>query len=166
MNLGEVGASEHLDSGIARCSGREGLLMDEDIKALWLAMLFSNYPDEFKNNQPDPDSWHAGFKRIVDTVEEGHKLFPIARHVAADLGLTYPSSENIDESFIQDLRTPSGRAHYDEIFDTAVNNIVLMWKQISDALDQKKPELQAKLGSWNLDTGRDENGELVYWEAV
>jgi len=163
MNVGEVGASEHLDSGISRCCGKDDSSLDEDIKALWLAMLSSNYPDEFETNRPDPDSWHSGFKTIVDTVEEGYKLFPIARHVAADKGLTYPARENIDSSFIEELKTPSGTAHYDEIFDRAVSNIIQMWKQISDDLNQKEPTILAQLGNWNLDTGRDENGQLVYW---
>lgn len=163
MNVGEVGASEHLDSGISRCCGEDESLLDEDIKALWLAMLSTNYPNEFSTNKPDPDNWHAGFKRIVDTVEEGYQLFPIARHVAADKGLTYPAKENIDPSFIENLQTPSGTAHYDEIFDKAVANIVQMWKQISDDLNQQEPELMSQLGNWNLDTGRDENNQLVYW---
>ena len=166
MNVGELGASEHLDSGISRCSGEDGSLLDEDIKALWLAMLSTNYPDEFTTNKPDPDSWHAGFKRIVDIVEEGYKLFPIARHVAADKGLTYPAREDIDPSFIEDLKTPSGTAHYDEIFDKAVSNIVQMWKQISDDLDKQDSELMAQLGNWDLDTGRDENDQLVYWSVA
>jgi len=163
LELGPIGVSEHLDSGISRCCGDDDSLLDEDIKALWLAMLSTNYPDDFSSNEPDPDSWHAGFKKIVDTVEEGYKLFPIARHVAADKGLTYPASNNIDQSFIEDLKTPLGAAHYDQIFDKAVSNITQMWKQISDDLNQQEPELIAHLGNWNLDTGRDENGQLVYW---
>ena len=163
LNLGEIGLSEHLDSGISKCGGAAGNL-DSDIKSLWLAMLKDVYPSMFEDNPPNLDAWHSGFKNIVDNfAEEGNKLIPLARHVAAKAGLTYPAEENIDQQFIANLKTPTGVEHYDVIFDAAVKNIGVVWSEIANAIVNDSHTMQLLVGNWNLDTGENEAGKIVFW---
>lgn len=162
LNLGEIGLSEHLDSGISQCCNDNGEF-DPDIKSLWLSMLKEIYPSMFKNNPPDLDRWHSGFKTIVDNVaEEGNQLMPLARHVAANAGLTYPAIENIDQQYITGLKTPTGNEHYDTIFDAAVENIGNVWAEIGNALINGSQPVQL-VGNWNLDTGENESGKIIFW---
>ena len=162
LNLGEIGLSEHLDSGISKCCDAGGNL-DPDIKSLWLAMLKDVYPSMFNDNPPNLDAWHSGFKNIVDNfAEEGNQLFPLARHVAANAGLTYPAVENIDQQYISNLKTPIGVEHYDVIFDTAVENIGNVWAEIGNALINGSQPVQL-VGNWNLDTGENESGKIIFW---
>lgn len=166
LNLGEVGLSEHLDSGIGSCSDiSDDDLLDRDIATLWKKMLQDVHPEMFGINPPDIDKWHGGFVYMVDDVaEEGNHLFPLARHVAAGIGLTYPSVADIDQQFIQDLNVPTGnQMDYDLIFDEAIQNVSDLWKTIGLGLYANNIQYMAKIGLWNLDTGRNENDQLVYW---
>ncbi|HET8790961.1 MAG TPA: zinc dependent phospholipase C family protein [Modicisalibacter sp.] len=167
LGLGPVGIAEHLDSGIGRCSEPESDDLDSVVALLWRQMLERVYPHEYASNPPNPCDWHSGFKTIVDAAEEGYKLFPFARHVAAGQGLTYPAQEKIDSSYIESLATPGNiPMHYDDIFDHAVENILVMWRDMGEALERADAPLFAKLGAWNLDTGRDADGQYVYWRVA
>ena len=163
LNLGEIGLSEHLDTGICACIEDDGKL-DADIKSLWGTMLNEVYAAMVQNNPPDLDGWHSGFKMVVDNIaEEGYRLLPLARHVAANAGHTYPALESIDSQYIENLTTPTGVEHYDAIFDSAINNVGLVWSEIANALVGSNSPAQRLVGNWNLDTGENENGQLVFW---
>ena len=163
LNLGEIGLSEHLDSGICACVDEDGEL-DQDIKSLWVNMLHEVYPNKVKENTPIIENWNSGFRRVVENIaEEGNRLLPLARHVAVNLGLTYPALDSIDQQYIADLQTPSGIEHYDTIFDRAVDNIASVWSEIANRLLGNMGNTQQLVGNWNLDTGENENGELVFW---
>lgn len=167
LNLGPVGVAEHLDSGIARCGGAMGGGLDGTISELWLGMFQEVYPDEYANDPPDVHAWHNSFRFVVDTVEESDKLFPIARHVASEYGCAYPAVDGIDKSYIERLQTPTGQPmDYDLIFDVAIDNILDMWRRLGEALDGTDASLYADLGNWNLDTGKDEQGDYLYWEVA
>lgn len=169
LNLGEVGISEHLDSGIGRCNdSQDKKNLDHDIVALWTGMLRDVHTDEFSANAPDPALWHRGFLLMVEKIaEEGNRLLPIARHVAADVaGLTYPAVEDIDkEEFIDSLAVPpQGWMSYDEIFERAVTNTGGLWLAIARNVFGDAPAELAQIGNWSLDTGRDdEQHNLVFW---
>lgn len=166
LNLGEVGLSEHLDTGIGACSDSSNdELLDRNIVTLWKQMLKDVYPEMLVNNPPDIDKWHGGFTFMVDDVaEEGNHLFPLARHVAAGMGLTYPSVEDIDQQFIHNLDVPtSSQMHYDLIFNEAIQNVSDIWKAIGLGVFADDNQYMAKIGMWNLDTGRNENNQLVFW---
>ena len=107
LNLGEIGLSEHLDSGIAACCATSDKHeIDPDIENLWRSMLHDVHPEEFGTNPPNIHKWHRGFKIMLDDVgEEGNELIPFARHVAVGLGLTYPSKEDIDKQYIKILKS-------------------------------------------------------------
>lgn len=165
LNLGDIGLSEHLDSGISNCSSEAGSSnLDEDIIKLWSHALETVHPEEFNTNPPDINHWHGRFKFMVDDVgEEGNQLFPLARHVAVGQGLTYPSYEDVDRQYTHALDTPDGSMDYEDIFDKAVDNVANIWTWVALGVLKENDEYVSNIGNWNLDTGRDETGTLVFW---
>lgn len=162
LNLGKVGISEHLESGIKKC-GKNGIL-DADVSLMWAYMLNTVYSEDFIENPPDTIKWHNAFNLMVNKIaEEGYKLVPLARHVAVNCGLTYPNPVDIDNQFIVDLKTPKGLLHYDEIFDKAVFNVGNVWAVIATAIVTDDDAYKKVIGNWNFDTGRDQNEKLVFW---
>jgi hypothetical protein len=168
LNLGEVGLSEHLDSGIAACRDRtDPNLLDRDIVSLWTGMLRDVHTEEFAANPPDIDKWHRGFNFVIGKIaEEGDHLFPFARHLAVDSGLTYPAKSDIDPQYIKDLATPNGKQDYDVIFNAAIGNVGNIWQIAASGATQGQKTYLARIGNWNLDTGRDERKRLVFWGIV
>ncbi len=165
LNLGDIGLSEHLDSGIGKCSqdGERGQL-DHVIEQMWRYMLSTVHVEEYKKNPPDINRWHSRFMFMVDKIaEEGNKLLPIARHLAVNSGLTYPAPENIDSTFIRSLAVPNGTSDYDQIFDRAIENVGNVWQTVASGVLDNNDEYLTFIGSWDLDTGRDENDNLVFW---
>jgi hypothetical protein len=161
LNLGDIGLSEHLDSGICSCGSMDSL--HPVIRDIWQQMMKGVHTEEHWQNAPDPDKWHVGFRRVVDIAEEGNRLMPIARHVAADCGFTYPAQEDVDQQFIENLRVPTGYMHYDQIFDAAVNNVTKLWAVVARGVLLGDEAYRTEVANWNLDTGRDANGKLVLW---
>ena len=164
LNLGAIGLAEHLTSGIGQC-GRPGHpnQLDTVIETLWRAMLQQAHPDEYRRNPPDLQKWRTGFQLIVDKIaEEGNRLLPLARHVAANLDLVYPGPDQIKAEYIADLRLPGGRtAGYDAVFDQAVDHVGQFWAMVSRAALLGDDQSLAALNNWNLDIGCQET--LVYW---
>jgi len=163
LNLGDIGLSEHLDSGIGKCTNVSGDF-DPVILRLWDAIFQEVHQGEYHDNTPDINKWFKGFVRVVDNIaEEGNRLLPLARHVAAGAALVYPLEDEVDETFIRGLRTPRGSMGYDAVFDLAKSNVGNLWASISEAILQADNAQLVSLGEWNLDTGRDQNDSLVYW---
>jgi hypothetical protein len=164
MNLGEIGLSEHLTSGIGQCGDpADQDRLDADIEALWRAMLRGAYPEEYSKNPPDLHKWRRGFKLIVDKIaEEGNRLCPLARHVAAGLDLMYPAADQIDMGYIINLRVPGGGTQeYEAIFDRAIQSVGSFWQMIARGVLAGDDGRLAAYRSWNLDIGCEET--LVYW---
>lgn len=163
LDLGGIGLAEHLDRGICACGTAGAKGIDPDIRALWQSMLEGVHIEETRANPPNLDKWHRGFKTVVDDIgEEGNRLLPIARHVAVGLGLTYPAPKDIDPQYIKNLQVPNGRQNYDQIFDFAINNVGQVWSWLAKGIMNADEPMLARLGNWNLDTGR-ENGHFVFW---
>lgn len=167
LNLGVIGVSEHLDSGIKMCSDKsDSTKIDPTILSVWKYMLSNSHSDEFTKNPPDIDKWHEKFGDIVDNYgEEGNHLFPIARHVAVDAGLTYPNPDEIDQQYIENLESPEGQKTYDEIFEHAIHNVRRMWNVVAQGVFSKNESYQTVIANWNLDTGKDMNDQFVMWRA-
>ena len=172
LNLGEVGLSEHLDSGLARCGDQgDKYTLDADIVDLWDKLLQKNQQENYKLNKPNIRKWHKCFIQVVDKIaEEGNLLLPLSRHVAVDSGLTYPSVENIDkEEYIDKLQTPHNTSlmetmSYDQIFDLALKNVVDVWALVASGVFSANSLYLTKIGPWDLDTGRNnQDGKLVFW---
>jgi len=165
LNLGGLGLSEHLRSGIWACHapGDPGRL-DRDVDALWQRMLQETHPEEYAANPPDPDTWRRRFELVVDDIaDEGDKLLPFARHVAAGLGLVYPAEAEVSAEFTRGLTVPTGHQDYDQVFDAAIRDVGTVWEWVASAvLVGDVPQL-VQAGNWDLDTGRDEHDQLVFW---
>jgi hypothetical protein len=166
LDLGEVGESEHLNPGIISCSDpQDEDRLDKDIVSLWNLMLKEVHAEMYALNPPDINKWHNGFSLVLDKfAEEGNKLFPLARLIAVEFGLTYPSVRKIDKKFTKRLQIPSGELKdYDSIFDEAIKNVSNEWKLLASGIFSDDKTYLTHLGAWNLDTGRDESNSLVYW---
>lgn len=164
LNLGQIGLSEHLDSGICACSEANSNRLDTVILNLWANILKENYPKEFNANPPDINKWHQCFKSMVDDIgEEGNQLMPIARHVAVDCGLTYPNYSEIDQQYIKSLKVPNGQLDYDAIFDKAIGSVAFVWSLAAKGVFDIDGADLAQIGQWNLDTGKDASGNYVFW---
>lgn len=165
LGLGGVGVSDHLCSGIGACSlPDDDDLLDADIIEFWMALLNAVHPEKFAENPPDIHKWHERFNEIVAAIAAaGGHLLPFARHVAADAGLLYPSTSQIDRQYIDDLRVPGGTMDYEDLFNLAVGNVATVWSEIAVGALQNDDAILARFGEWNLDTGKDQNHKLVFW---
>ena len=165
LNLSDIGQSEHLESGISQCGSADGAV-DPIIAGTWRGMLTTCHPVVFVSNPPDIDGWHRGFDRMVNKIaEEGYRLMPLARHVAVNCGLTYPAADAINlAEYINGLATPHGQQSYDQVFDKALGHVIEGWHLIATGVFEGSTAYQSAFGDWNLDTGRDASGKLVFWE--
>jgi hypothetical protein len=168
MDVGDTGLSEHLATGIATChaDGDEDVF-DPTVEQVWGAMLAATYPGELAQARALPSSWHCGFRDILSAMAGVNLLFPFARHVSANLNLAYPTVNDIDPSFIRQLRTPEGPMDYDAIYERARTNVLAVWKGLDDALVAGRSDALDRLEDWNLDTGRSvQTGRLVFWKEL
>lgn len=181
LSTGGVGAAEHLENGIKRCSiSAEDDRINPFVGEVWLSALNTIFPQTVAEiGAPDVNKWHKWFVLSVDKIaEEGNALgfIPIARHVLRGLDLVYPSEDEVNddakktdsfetktEGFTSSLLTPEGNKSYDEIFDRALENVLSAWEIASRHILNKDSSRSAFFGEWNLDTGRDESGNLVFW---
>jgi hypothetical protein len=165
LNKTEIDVAGHLASGIGLCGDAQNQdNLDRDILMLWSAMLEDVHPDDFASNRPDPNEWHKAFRSHLSLASAaGGRLIPIARHVAAGLGLVYPRLADIEQQFITGLTTPIGTKDYDEIFDVAVENSKTIWDLIARGVFHEDEADLSKIADWNLDTGKDQNGQLGFW---
>ncbi|SEK60430.1 zinc dependent phospholipase C family protein [Nitrosovibrio tenuis] len=164
LNLGEVGLAEHLDSGIWGCCDKpDSGKLDPAIVNAWQSMLKNCYPGSYQANPPLIDNWHGSFKFVVDKAEEGNRLPPFARHVAVNVGLTYPAVADLDNQYLKGLATPLGAMEYDQIFDRAIANVLTVWSSIANAVFRNDNGYITAINNWNLDTGRDASGTYAYW---
>lgn len=167
LNVGEIGLAEHLDSGIWGCCDKPGSgKLDPIITSTWQSMLETCYPGLYQTSLPIIDNWHGAFKFVVDKAEEGNKLPPFARHVAVNIGLTYPAIADLDKQYLEGLATPLGPMNYDQIFERAMENVLAAWSYIASAVFKNDNTYQTAAINWNLDTGRDDKGSYVYWNRA
>lgn len=161
----ELRLAEHIDNGLGACSDPDGGL-DRDIRALWTAALTDAYPEEAASNAPAPDAWHFCFRHVVDAIEHGGWLSAMSRHIARDIGLVYPRREALDMTYIEKLPTPlGGTIHFDALFDQARENVHRVWTVVAAGALGRDDRYTTALADWNLDTGKDPSGRLVFWEA-
>lgn len=169
FDLGGIELAEHLDSGITTCQhSSDPELLDESVSALWTDMLGEIHRDEAGRNPPDPSLWHRSFKLLVDKIaDNGSWLVPLSRHTIGDPGVFYPKRADVDMNFISDLLVPGDkRMHYDDIFNQALANVVERWKAVSQAVLDGTDAYVASMGNWDLDTGLDSEGQLVFWSVA
>lgn len=162
LNLGEIGYADRVKDNIGSCVDPEcSSDLDGVIHELWVTCLTEVFPEKANSSPPEINEWHKWFQRVVDNAEEGYRLFPFARHVATGQGLAYPSLDDVDQSYIENLNTPCGIESYDSIFDRAVGNIQKYWCHLANAVFAEG-NVDMFL-NWNLDTGRCETETLTAW---
>lgn len=164
LNVGAVGLSEYLDSGIRLCSVPDNKhRLDPVISDVWHNMLKACHPGEYRENKPDMDSWHSAFIKTIDIAEESGSIFAAARHLAVSQGLTYPAEDEIDQQYIDNLQTHHGPMSYDAIFGRAKKNVLDIWSVVAAGIFSDDREYETKIIDWNLDTGKDAHGNLTFW---
>ncbi len=165
LGLGPMHLAEHFRSvgGPAR-ERFHRLSVDPDIETLWRDLLREVYPDAYQDRRPRIDYWFRWYRRAIDKVAEEATLLPFARHVGANLGLVYPTEDEVDSSFIVDLQTPNGNtASYDQVFDHAKAWLATVWGWIGSAIYDHDTRYLSRLTDWDLDTGLDPDGAMILW---
>jgi hypothetical protein len=119
----------------------------------------------FESAEAKIQIWHKSFVTLLDNVaEEGYHLFAFARHLSVNAGLSYPNVDEIDLDFIENLDTPHGDMHYNNIFDFTLENAGEYWGYIcSYVYDNNDSAIDKIVVDCNLDTGRSETNEFVFW---
>jgi hypothetical protein len=168
MNLGEIGESIKFAVTVAHCSSStDNSHLDRDIVMLWEGMLADVHPELFQEQPPDSAAWHREFVAMVaECADKSLRLFPLAGVIAAKMGLSYPSYETVDLQYVTELLVPSEQPihlPYDDIFTAAAGNVTAVWKLVERAVCDVDPSHVPMLGDWNLDSGRNEHGRLVFW---
>jgi hypothetical protein len=169
-NLGDIGLADRFRINIEHCSAEDGGL-NADVTGLWQRMLEMSYPDDFVAEPPNISRWNRGFKGIVDSIDDLGRLVPFTRHMLAAGAAAYPSPDDVDPSFIENLRTPEGPQHYNEIFDRAVDSIVSVWAVVGRALRARTlagaENALEGIPDGNLDTGIQLAGDAqIFWNLV
>lgn len=162
LNLGRVTAAEFIHNGIQTCDAAGGM---EVISRVWTEMLTRTHPEEAARNVPAIHRWHEAYTQLIDKVaEEGLRLFPIARHLLTESGVLYPLADEVDDSYLKNLRTPDGRRiSYDMVFDIAIANVGRWWEIVGTAVyGDPDPALADALVNGNLDTGMA-GDRFVFW---
>lgn len=168
MALGEIGEAADFAMAVARC-GNDGdrTQLDRAIASLWSNMLEDVHQELFAAHPPDIASWHREFIAAVDSHDgKDLQLFPLAGVIATGMELAYPSYAAVDLQFVEKQLVPSAKPfqlHYDAIFDLAVCNVTTVWGLLEQAICANGPLHLPDSGKWNLDTGRNELGRLVFW---
>ena len=55
--------------------------------------------------------------------------------------------------------------NYDQIFERAMENVLTAWFNIANAVFKNDNTYQTASLNWNLDTGRDVDGNYVFWKS-
>ena len=163
LNMGALEFNRQISTNIhGTADSSDENLMDRDIAWIWELMLKNVYPAQLSDGgNPQVHDWHRAMRKMIKIGESGNKLFPFARHVAAGMGLMYPAAPS--NEFIENLLTPnSSRMHFEEVFQMALSNVLNLWGWLSLSLQGQSSPLDS-LANWSLDTGIDENGQMVYW---
>jgi len=166
LNLG-LTTSEHLDSGISRCRGPDGHF-DRAIERLWVAALQATYPALIAGGVPKPAEWHRWFTNVVDRIAEGgNLLLALARHISPDSGAIYPTTAQIDLTFIENLSVPGNRRmHFNTLFDKAQGHVCETWRVVARGALGLDEQYKAALNDCNLDTGLGADGQMLFWQGV
>lgn len=177
LGLGDISTAEYIKRcGIESCAdGSDEDKLDPVIRKLWRDCLEGYSPNTIKMKEglpepkgdPDPDEWFDHYLDTIDDfVEEGGKLPLLCRYIAEAESLVYPKLKEVDQSFIQDLKTPNGATiTYDEAFERARQNVIRTWRELGAAFDAGDASLFT-LANGDLDTGVAENDQSIFWGTI
>ena len=117
---------------------------------------------------PDPDTWFEDYVTMIDKfAEEGNRFPWLCREIVEAQGMVYPELNEVDQSFIQNLKLPDGTtANYDQVFERARQNVITTWRDLGNALDNGDASLFT-LPNGDLDTGlADDTQQSIFWGTL
>jgi hypothetical protein len=175
MNLGDVTRAEFIsDCGIKTCCQAGSKKLDPVIDSLWKQSLAEIKIGDINmangaappTKPPAPAKWFAYYVELMDRfAEEGGKL-PILSRLLTNSGLAYPDADKVDMKFVEALPTPTGETiHYQHLFEKAVENTKNAWANLNMALASGVAN-DFDLPNADLDTGKTESGDSIYWKTT
>ena len=178
QGFGDITTAEYIDGcGIKSCADPDDRgKLDPAVRALWSDCL-KGYPTgsiSMKNalpapeHDPDPDAWFRHYVRLLDKFVEDGGVSPILlRNISEVAGLVYPRFSDLDMMFINNLEIPGEGepTNYGDVFDRTRQNTLSTWRELGAALDKGDQDL-FRLSNCDLDTGRDDNNRLIFWEGM
>ena len=167
---GDVSKSEHIKNVIGSCTDpHDHKKVDSDIESFWSSLLSKTFPKIHSKHAVNINGWHNSVQFFLDNIAEEISFIP-SRHVReyfAGSGIAYPRFEEIDRTrFIDKLKTPKGDKTYDQVFDLAKDNVLKIWKIISDGIYKGDESYLEKINIWNLDSGQEVTTSKVMWEGL
>lgn len=163
MSLGEIGTKSWLTDHLLFCTSlNDKASLDPIIRKVWQESLELAFPIEA--NPPDINGWLQSFIKVIGLVEDNYRLFPLSRHVASFLKLTYPKVSELQSGYLNQLPTPAGAMSYDAIFDHCVTQIISYQQRLYHSVFDDQPLSWVK--NWSLDTGLCPEGVLSTWQHL
>ncbi len=173
IGTGMPQTANHLRATVLTCGAADdGERLDPDIKKLWEAILRRVHPELFSGDPPDLDKWHRRCYNILEKLlPTTSRFIGFARHVCDGLGFLYPTSDELDTGYIENLTVPSSegelrKMNYNDIFDWAIKNVQQEWLKVTRQALGYGDLVAFRDEEWNLDTGRDEANKLVFWKVA
>ncbi len=173
MGIGMPQTADHLRATILRCGAPDNHeRLDLDVKEIWEKLLRKVHPGIFSDDPPEIDKWHRRCYNILEKLlPTTSRFIGFARHVCDGLGFLYPTPNEVDASYIENLAVPSPegesrKMNYDAIFDLAIENVQQEWLKVTRQALGYGDLFAFRDDEWNLDTGRDEEENRVYWKVA
>jgi len=174
MGVGMPQVSEHLKATILTCGASDNPdQLDPDVKKLWGETLKTVHRNLFTDDPPDMDKWHRKCYSILEKLlPTSSRFVGFARHVCDGLGFSYPTPDEIDKGYIENLRVPApegDRKPYSEIFDFAIERTQQVWFNVTRQALGHGALIAFRNQEWDLDTGRnklDKQKRRVFWEVA
>ena len=177
LGFGEVSRAEYIKRcGIDSCADEtDDDKLDPAVRKLWCHCLGGYDLSTIKmkdalpapKGPPDPDAWFDHYVgMIAKFAEEGGKFPWLCRHIVEAEGLVFPQLDEVDQTFVQNLKMPDGTtATYDQVFERARQNVMKAWRELGAALDAGDFNLFT-LANGDLDTGLTDNNQSIFWGTI
>ena len=177
LGFGEVSRAEYIKRcGIDSCADEtDDDKLDPAVRKLWCHCLGGYDLSTIKmkdalpapKGPPDPDEWFDHYVGMIDKfAEEGGKFPWLCRHIVEAEGLVFPQLDEVDQTFVQNLKMPDGTtATYDQVFERARQNVMKAWRELGAALDAGDFNLFT-LANGDLDTGLTDNNQSIFWGTI
>lgn len=166
--FGEINQAEMWKSGV----NEEEIKPGSGVYDLWSTCLKGlqctpiNMKDKLDapRSHPRPDKWFDRYVSMMDRVaEEGGRLPPIFRELGEEHGGFYLELKDVEQKYIERLETPENEVlHYNDIFEKTRQNVMKCWWELGAAIAAGDKD-QFTLANGDLDTGKDEKGDLIFW---
>ena len=168
LDLGDVGLTEHLRSGIASCVDPDDRnKLDPTIAGLWLQMLRDTYPMNDGRPRPAPDGWHRGFADVLGAVNVDQPAVPVRapRRHQPEPHLSGP--ERGRGSVHPEPGHARGAAGLRAGVPAGLHQRGRRLVPTGRRADRPRPRVPGRLKDWNLDTGRAvADANYVFWRQA